>query len=485
MSATPEINQESMQPPKREGDFGDFTYLSFRLAATTVLRDQNPDLLTHVNSLRHLAVFPRLYGMNVEVYDAERSEWLVLPPEDDLIRPAIPDNPNVVVTDPLRFMAKYRELRTLTSHRTVHDQFAEVVDIMGVWANATRKDFLEPEAYLEKLVEQAKDQTFEEYTSWTPIGEAEGLNATILFKRTISTNLGQLYELNFAISSNEAPTPSELIPLIRYGIEGSTATIYETQMPYFENLGRLKTLDMLPKILKEFEEAVNKLKTDFQNHPAEMELTLGTIPSEILQIEDPEAYLIALVTHLKTQNQEENFDRIIDNMTEKQKTRLTAHPNPEALNQETLEITSSNLFDAHFLHIKLQEAKLLNERSVNMRRLNSLFKKEHRSKHFPVHNIPPGPVLATGLFIVLAHAKGVRKIEVPARFPLMGHSDRSADERISQQTMTAVSAVAAILKGITITQYPEANGSFYLELDEELDSENSTFSQAIQAINNL
>lgn len=420
-------------------------------------------------------------GIDIEIFDTENNAWIVVPHKRK--KSSIPSQISLVVREPGKFLTRFILLAADAQKRENLEPWYKYADINNLFRNATLKDFADPLIFLEKQSYQARNNPFSHMQEWTKIGSIPAMTEDILVKYQHSrSGMESPHEFHIATASF-GPTEADELPSVRYGIVSKdTAVVYAVQMPLIENESAYSAKES-QRILDEGAPAqIQHIAKFIKNNPREVKRVLGYTPNDSYNADEQ---FVAFTQYIGEKFPQLSGDEVYKFMT--QRLKEIKKNSPVQLRKETLQIQNDvitqTLSAITLVYIYKTTERLNNTfdfRAERMKRSSGFFATERKAKS-PDRNIPSGPTFSLAMFCIEAHAKGVRKIEIPTYFPLRMHTNPRTDSRILEQLGQTVASVSTMIDGITQTSFGEEDGSMYLILSDNLSSNNPILNDVIQA----
>ena len=188
--------------------------------------------------------------------------------------------------------------------------------LFNIFKNATMEDFYNPEGFIKRYTNFIQDQTFQEYSQLTILGEYEN---NYIFTERIEDDYG--FETPFVMKLSMTDGMDIYnFPWIRYGIAmkekgEKEAFIYALQVK--EDIASKEYRDMVRKILNKANSGVKTYRNVTPSSIVALCIFFGLLKNQnISKIKVPD-FLVGRYGHFTNAKTDEETDRIQSNLTEK------------------------------------------------------------------------------------------------------------------------------------------------------------------------
>lgn len=397
------------------------------------------------------------------------------------------------IRDPKIFLTKLEHFRSVRESR--QHPWANEQAVADIWHNATPDDFEHPEAYIDKVIKQIEDSTFEEITDWKPLGYLPTSHENLFVKHIFSRpDMEAPHEFRIILGPTKFSDIDEL-PAVRYGITSpDTAIIYAIQMPTIDHI----SLREIEAGIREGEtiaiEAKDKFITLYNQNKSVYITLAGDIPQDIQDLRGEE-FVTQYLNLLKKRARDENKD-----VWDWIRRRTIKEELPEEFR------SLHYLVDDNLRHAKdiLEKLPLLNEMldNYNLRKekLNGLTPLLKGGVPEHLRNAPPAFIISFITACSILKQRGITNILIPTQLPLRRHDNwnqfidyeltkdkvetgEQIDARIHDQILTTAQRAAYEVDGLDLISFGEGDHYIKLKMWGELSTNRPVLKEIITAVN--
>jgi len=362
------------------------------------------------------------------------------------------------IDNPTFFAEKLNKVSELLK-KSNKKKWTEGFRLKTLWANATSQDFVNPLAYLDRIIYMLEDTTFDSYLTWSEIGKLDSIERNLFF-RVIVPNAAfeSPTDMEFILTPNTEVDYTHQIHSVRFGVVSKDSVIvYAIQEPKYNDF----TLNLIKRRL--FIANENKgelLRLLRQNNVMKNSILGENVDLDYLETLEVEAFAVEfnrlVILKQKEDGIEPNIYQLLNSLgrsTDISKrmadmdTFLTSLPRVE------------------------QARKVINKRKRNFYKYDSFYKNSESE----VTNT----VMITSLLLALQvfKSKGFRKILIPSFLPYRQHTydpvTKVVDEELStnldssiQSSKHYITEMAEHFGDWIVTDYGDDGGYITLELKD-------------------
>lgn len=352
-----------------------------------------------------------------------------------------------------------------------------------LFLNASSHDLLHPDKYLERLIAESGDTSFEQFPEWTSATKISSLGEKLFFKHGTPTwDFESAHELQFSYSDKNTPDNSDMLPIIRYGRPSeSELTIYAIQMPKIEQYSAKGIKENLEKNIDSAKSITASVKNAFNEQPQKFKEIFGEVPEEIITLTDPSEFTVKFYNYLKELAKSSGIADVISWGFEQ---RMVNDLSNKYFNTPLQYMISYIQKTAEIIMKKEEYEKILNEfetRSEKLKQFNQTIKGKVPSK---LRATPPAGLISLAIASKMFQQDGVKTVYVPIEYPLRFHRDNpQLDEAMAKQKILLMNRLAFEIEGVEISEINEKESYITLKFTSDLQSSRPFLQEALESVN--
>lgn len=230
---------------------------------------------------------------------------------DRRIRLHIPDTPQLHIHDAQKFILKLHAFfRTgMKEYDYIvpwfHEPNGELIikSLDSLWYHATPWDFQHPEAFIDRVQHHITQRPFENLARRPISLPTKTLNGSLIISHRISArDMEAPFELVPVVvpENNRNFAPAGTLPVIRYGIDGTSVYIYAAQMPKAHVPNHESVLEAGEENTEYARLSMEYFQGIQEKFPGDFERIFGKIPEELFKTNDPERFVTKFMAYLNT-----------------------------------------------------------------------------------------------------------------------------------------------------------------------------------------